>query len=105
MNPANLSALNLDAEAVAQRDQMLGALTNVRSADELWDLYRTYAIPPNAHQVQLVETRRAIFWAVSAVASLMGGDHHARLLNIIQGVQVQAEAELRAQLAQLGGVS
>lgn len=108
MKPANSDALDaalgLDPAAVAQRDQMLGALAKVRSADELWELYRSGAVPPGAPQVQLVETRRAIFWAASAMASLMGGDH-ARLLNIIQGVQAHAETELRAQLAQMGALS
>lgn len=111
MNHADLSgldkALNLDASTLAARDHLLRELRNVRTAEGLWDLYRTAAIPPGAHQVQLAETRRAIFWAVSAVASLMNGSEadHERLITILQGVQSHAEAELRSQLAQLGGLS
>lgn len=93
-------AFNIDDETRGARNRMLATLGSVNSAEALWNLYREAAVPPGAPLMQLTETRRAIFWAVSAVATI-GAQDPERLGKILDEVQKFAEAELRTALGRV----
>jgi len=88
-------AFALDDATKTARNSLLAEVTSVTSAEELWEAYRRAAIPAHAPAVQLAETKRAIFWAVSSMAMLASDPQ--RYVNIVQGVQEHALAELRVR--------
>lgn len=91
------AALNLDEDTRAARNRMLSTVLGVKTAEELWETYRSVAMPPNAPAVQINETRRAIYWAATAMAQLMTA-HPERVPMILQGIQEHGMAELRGVL-------
>lgn len=88
-------AFALDDATKTARNNLLADLTRVNSAEELWEAYRAATMPAHASAVQLAETKRAIFWAVSSMAMLVADPE--RFTNIVKGVQEHALAELRVR--------
>lgn len=89
-------ALDLDRDTRLARDRMIAGIAGVRSADQLWDLYRTLAIPAGAPMIQLVETQRAIYWAVAAVAQITSA-HPELLEKLVLDVQEYGLAHIQGR--------
>lgn len=78
-------ALDLDEDTRAVRNRMLATLSTVQTAEQLWDLYRSTALPPGAPLIQVIETRRAVFWAFAAAAAIaQDPERMRRILNDLQ---------------------
>jgi hypothetical protein len=65
------AAFELDPNTRKARDRLVEQLKRVSSAEELWEVYRTTAIPAGAPLIQSVETQRAIFWTIAAMAQVL----------------------------------
>ena len=65
------NVFHVEPEAKAARDKVLIGLGGVRSAADLWELYRTTAIPPGAPLVQITETQRTIYWTIAALGHVL----------------------------------
>lgn len=62
----------LDDDTRAVRDRMMNSLSRCSTAADLWELYRSTAIPAGAPLVQLHETRVAIYWTIAALGQVLG---------------------------------
>lgn len=90
-------ALGLDDDTRAARDRMLAGISGAATADQVWELYRQVAMPPGAPLVQLVETRRAIFWALSA-AGIIASKSPERFTHILEDVQRFGMEEIKGRV-------
>lgn len=90
-------ALGLDDDTRAARDRLLAGISGAATAEQVWELYRQVAIPAGAPLVQLVETRRAIFWALSA-AGIIAGKSPERFNRILEDLQRRGMDELKGRM-------
>ena len=65
------SAFQMDPDTRKARDRMLAELNRISSAEDLWSVYRNTAIPAGAPLIQTVETQRAVYWTIAALAQVL----------------------------------
>lgn len=88
------SAFQADPGTRRARDRMLAELNRVSSAEDLWAVYRNTAIPAGAPLIQTIETQRAIYWTIAALAQVLSTRPEA-LQTMVEEVREYGLAQLQ----------